>query len=226
MDLVNSFTIGVGGGGEDHLKYMRTLNNNSTYNLLHNWENMAAVSVNLILNNNGRHQYNGALTATFGDFTFTYYNDGGPFFEHLGLGDQLDRFWTGGLSLFFHNYEAYNDVELSFDQFTGFSPLMYKFSTLLGIDFFDYPVSNSKIGNPKLNTSEYNARVFLNRNYSLDLGVRGSLTSYGANSGKTYYYGLQDLLHVLLGFSLHPNTDTNKWKLGMSSNFSQYYEEN
>ncbi|MGB0178065.1 MAG: hypothetical protein ACPF9D_12925 [Owenweeksia sp.] len=235
-DLVNSFSIGYGNDfrGNPEIpfanesmqaKYIRTMNNHSTYNLVHYYDYALFLTSNLVLNNKGRHQYTESLTITANDFTLNYYNDGGNVMEWIGLSDNLDRYWTGGLGLTFHNYEGYNDLELSFDQFTGFSSLMYKFSTLMGFDVLDYNGAKGESADSRLNSSEYNAKVWLNRNYALDIGVRGSLTRFNSKTGKTTYYGLQDLLHTGFNYALHQNHDNNKLKLGLSTNFMQYAKQ-
>ncbi len=235
-DLVNSFTIGYASdfryGAEQSLmressagKYIRTMNNHSTYNLVHFKDYGLFFTSNLVLNNKGRHQYTESFTLTVQNFTLNYYNDGGNIMEWIGLSDNLDRYWTGGLGLTFHNNEGYNTAELSFDQFTGFSSLMYKFSTLMGFDVLDYNTAGGQGADARLNSSEYNLKVWLNRNYAVDIGIRGSLSSYNDETGKTTYYGLQDLLHAGLNYALHKNQDNNKIKIGLSTNFLQYSKQ-
>ena len=69
------------------------------------------------------------------DFYLTYFNDGGdPLSSYFG--DGKDRFWTAGLSLgYFLNYnEELHQIELSFDQFTGYNKFSYETAGLLHVN--------------------------------------------------------------------------------------------
>ena len=69
------------------------------------------------------------------DFYLTYFNDGGdPLSSYFG--DGKDRYWTAGLALgYFLNYdEEIHQMELSFDQFTGYNKFSYETAGLLHVN--------------------------------------------------------------------------------------------
>ena len=100
---------------------------------------------NFILNNHKRNQIVGSVSFSAPDFTINYYNDGAQPFDFLPLADNFDRWWTGGFGIYIHNHKNYNIAELSFDQFTGYSPLLYELSNLIGINLPDYNVEDSNL---------------------------------------------------------------------------------
>ncbi len=184
------------------------------YNLVTGYKNMIALGTNLILNNNARNQVSGFVTTTFSDLSFMYYNDGSPF-HIIGLGDDFDRYWTGGGSIFFHNDKGYNNVEFSFDQFTGYTPLMYELANILGINVPLYERKDGAKRNGKPypythNTSQYHLRIATDKNVAVHAGVVGSLVFDGK------YWGIQDLIHRALNMPFHPNNDINRIFIGGS----------
>ncbi len=153
LDWTSNINMGVGWGENDYYKLMQSINNTPFYNLRHNKENAVMLGVNFIMNNYTRHQTVGSLTGTWGRTSMTYYNDGGPFFSWFGLGDSFDRFWTGGLMIYYHDCERtvesdktpFNRVEFSFDQFTGYKKGLYELQGILGIDLQDYDIYNESL---------------------------------------------------------------------------------
>ena len=135
--------------------------------------------------------------------------------------DNFDRYWTGSGGLFFHNEKGYNTTELSFDQFTGYTPLLYELSNIIGINIPLYDESDStkpgKRSPSTFNTSSYQVKVFTDKNFSIDAGVIGSLMDK-----KGVHYGIQDLIHMKLKMSLHPNNDVNRYFIGASYNNLQH----
>jgi Bacterial toxin 23 len=222
-DLTQSFSVGYGWDDLSYYKYFRTLNNGAYYNMATNKSYALLLSSNIILNNHKRNQAVGSVTLSAPGVTINYYNDGAVPFNFLALADNFDRWWTGGLSLFFHNRQDYNYAELSFDQFTGYSPLLYELSTMLGINVPQYngAGNDSLITGKKLpsdfNTSAYNLKVFLTRGYGVDVGAIGSLVD---KQGRAY--GLQDIIHILGGYALHPNSDITRFYIGGTYNNLQH----
>jgi hypothetical protein len=218
IDLVNTFSAGYGWGGVlPYFKYFRTIHTGDYYNMSLNIKDAGLLSTNFILNNHKRNQVVGSVTASFGQFTFNYYNDGAAPFEQIPLADNFDRFWTGGGALFFHTKNDFNRAEISFDQFTGYTPLLYEAANLLGINIPLYKDEADSKGRKQppntFNTSSYQVKVFTDKNFALDAGVVGSLID---NNG--YHYGMQDLIHMALGMSLHPNNDINRFFIGGTYN--------
>jgi len=213
LDLTNTFSGGVVWGGQNtYNTYMRTFHNGDYYNLVTNRQGAAVLSTNFILNNHRRNQIIGSVNVLFDNVSLNYYNDGPPF-DLIALGDNFDRYWTGGGSITLHTRKNYNTAELSFDQFTGYVPLLYELSGILGLNvpLYDDPGQKRAYN---FNTSAYHLRINTDQNFGLNVGVMGSLTHKGR------YYGIQDIIHMLGHFSLHPNNDNNRIFIGGSySNF-------
>jgi hypothetical protein len=218
IDLTNSFSVGGSWGSDlDYLKFFRTIHTGDYYNVVTQKRNCALLTANFILNNHRRNQVVGAINGSFGNFTLNYYNDGAVPFTFLPVADNFDRFWTGGGALFLHSKKGYNYAELSFDQFTGYTPLLYELSNVLGINIplYDEPGKDSsrrKIPNT-YNTSQYQLKIGLDKNFSIDAGILGNLVD-----GNGRHYGIQDLIHMGLKLPLHPNNDPNRLFIGASYN--------
>src|SRR5258706_2055675 len=220
IDFTNSLGVGVAWGRElGYTKFFKTLNTGSFYNVATTKNYAAYLTTNFIINNHRRNQIVGSVSFSAHDFTVNYYNDGAPPFNLLPLADNFDRWWTGGFGVYIHNDKNYNTAELSFDQFTGYSPLLYELSNLIGINLPDYNVEDSTIKNkrgqvsPAFNTSNYNLKIFLGRGYAIDAGVLGSLrTKYGR------VFGLQEIIHTMLKYPLHPNNDINRFYIDSTYN--------
>lgn len=220
IDFINSLCIGAGyklfEKKDNHriayTKYLRTINSGPFYNLKHNYTNAVFIGTNFIINNHHRNQTNGTINLTFGDFSVSYYNDAEFPFTTFSLSDGFDRFWTGGFVFYLHNNHEYNMAEFSFDQFTGYSPLLYELSNILGANVPEYKTEKSSASNSSAyNSSAYNLKLKFNKNYGFDLGIIGSLTS---RNGR--HWGIQDLIHIERGNSLHPNQDINRIYIGMT----------
>jgi hypothetical protein len=219
VDFTNSFSIGACWGGNlAWQKYFRTIGNASFYNIATNQENALLLSTNLLLNNHHRNQSVGAISFSTKYITVNYYNDGAVPFNLLPLADNFDRWWTGGFGIYLHNRQNYNTAELSFDQFTGYSPLLYELSNILGINIPAYDLSRDSASNrrlpPSYNTSAYNLKIYPIAGYGIDAGIMGNL-KFG-KAGRVA--GLQDIIHTMLHYSLHPNNDPNRFYMGATLN--------
>ncbi|CAL1518916.1 hypothetical protein [Chitinophaga sp. MM2321] len=223
LDFTNSFSAGYAWGGWlDYVKLFRTLHNADYYNVGTMARNAAMLTSNFILNNHGRNQVNGAVTGTFGLFTFNYYNDGAIPFNVIPVADNFDRYWTGGGGIIIHTREGFNRVEVNFDQFTGYTPLLYELSNILGINLPLYDESKDRKGRNQpynFNTSAYQVKVFTSRNFAVDAGIIGNLMDKAG-----WHYGIQDIIHMKLGMSLHPNNDNNRFFFGGSYNNLQHVD--
>jgi hypothetical protein len=220
IDFTNTFSVGSAWGTQlNYTKFFKTLNTASYYNFASSKKYGAYLSTNFILNNHNRNQVVGSVSFSAPDFSVNYYNDGAIPFTFLPLADNFDRWWTGGFGLYIHNHKNYNAAEFSFDQFTGYSPLLYELSNLIGINLPNYNIDDSDvIGGkhhvaPAFNTSAYNVKIFLGQGYAVDLGVLGSL-----RNTKGRVFGLQEIIHTMLGYPLHPNNDINRFYLGGTYN--------
>jgi hypothetical protein len=104
----------------------------------------------------GFNQHVGALG--FGisrHFDLHYYNDGGPIIGDLGLGDNKDRFWTGGgfINWYFKNpFDGdlkkdgitpvgrfpFRKITIGFDRFTGFNQEAFEVAKDIKLNFVPY----------------------------------------------------------------------------------------
>lgn len=216
VDFTNSFTVGVTNNEVlNYYKNVRTIQNSNFYNLAVNKEYGLLATTNIVLNNHGRHQAGGSYTVSTPAVSLNYYNDGAAPISWLALGDNFDRYWTGGGCIYVHNTTAnqnYNYAELSFDQFTGYTPLLYEMSKVLGIRIpsYDWVENNPKKRKKTkdFNTSEYRLKIFIDQNSAIDIGVIGSLR-FGNK-----IWGVQDLIHYARKMPYHPNNDINRFFIG------------
>jgi hypothetical protein len=224
IDFTNSFSVGYAWGGVmSYMKYFRTVHTGDYYNISINNRNAILLTSNFILNNHKRNQIVGSISTSFSSFTFNYYNDGAFPFDLIPVADNFDRYWTGGGGLFIHNKNEFNRLEVSFDQFTGYTPLLYELSHILGINIPLYSDANDKENKrtklpSTFNTSTYQVKVFTDKNYAVDVGAIGSLT----NNETGYHFGIQDLIHMSLKLPLHPNNDITRFFFGASYNYRQH----
>ena len=218
VDFINTFSIGYASSqSSDYTKFFKTINTGSFYNIATNKEYAAYLSTNFILNNHRRNQTVGSITLTSPYVTINYYNDGAAPFNLLPLADNFDRWWTGGFGIYFHNRKNYNTAEISFDQFTGYSPLLYELSNIIGINIPDYNAEDSTTQKskvpPSFNTSAYNIKIFPAEGYAINAGIIGSLRT---NNNRVF--GLQDIIHTMGHYPLHPNNDVNRIYVGGTYN--------
>jgi hypothetical protein len=213
IDLINSFSIGVGGDALAYNKFFRTMGNAPYYNVMISQNYAALLTTNFILNNHKRNQVNGALTLSSPYVTLNYYNDGAFPFDLVAIADNFDRYWTGGICLFVHTDQNYNSVEFSFDQFTGYVPLLYEMTTRLGINLPNYNAGDTSKLNTGFNTSAFNIRVFPAQGFGMDAGILGALKS---NTGRMF--GLQEIIHTMGNYAQHPNNDVTRFYFGGTYN--------
>ncbi len=213
VDFSHTFSFGwAGGPNEGFIKQMRTLHTGDFYNLFIDRKYALILSTNAIFNNHQRHQLQGSMTLTVDRVTLNYHNDGPPF-QALMLADGFDRYWTGGGALFVHDARGFNRVVAGFDQFTGYQPLLYELSSLLGIHLPQYGTNRSEM-RADHNTSQYHLRLGIDPNLSIDMGVVGSLY----HAAQRRYFGLQDIIHLKGRYPFHPNHDANRYFIGAGVN--------
>lgn len=226
IDFINTFSWGVVHGDSVlYDKLLRTINNAPSYNIRHNYDYAFIVSTNFIINNHKRFQTLGSYSGTIQNFSFNYSNDSGPVIEWLPISDNMDRWWSGIVGLFFHTKENFNRVELSFDQFTGYSPLVYELTSIFGINIPKYRSNYNRNFTPRtFNASAYNVKIHLNQNVAFDIGVNGSLSYFSKKRGKNVYWSLQDALHIKRGDALHPSSHNTRFHFGITTNRSLHQQ--
>ncbi len=221
IDFTNSINIGYSMGKDlSYTKFFKSINTAGFYNISSRKSSAIFLGSNWILNNHKRNQVVGSVNLSFPGVTVNYYNDGAFPFDFIPFGDNFDRWWTGGFGLYFHNRRNFNSAEFSFDQFTGYAPLLYELSNLIGINLPDYNMDSLSVEQrkkslaPAFNVSAYNLRIFPTQGYGVDAGIIGSLRS--KKTGKVY--GLQDIIHTKFGYPLHANNDINRFYFGGTYN--------
>ncbi len=242
IDFTNTLAIGLGSKGESwDVRYLRTIGNSPAFNLYHKKDYAFFISTNFILNNHLRNQAVGAFNLTLKDFSVNYYNDGGPLVRDLipflkfrrrkwgipgiGIADGFDRWWTGGGYITIHGYDhtIAKRIDISYDQFTGYSDLIYELSNILGINVPHYreqDTADITTTPAAFNASTYNLKVFYHENSAIDVGILGSLTT---KRGR--YWGFQDLIHISRKSALHPNFAVNRLVFGATNNYRVYENE-
>jgi hypothetical protein len=183
IDFTNSLSVGAGTTDLSYYKLFRTLDNGSYYNVMLDKAYAILFTSNFIVNNHKRNQVVGAVSLSFPHFTINYFNDGGAPFYIIPIADNLDRYWTGGISVFVHNADNYkvnfNSVEASFDQFTGYSPLLFEACSMLGIYMPNYNLQYEEGTNaPKTanyNTSMYDIKFFPMKGYGIRYRGNGGI---------------------------------------------------
>lgn len=222
IDWTSSISLGWVKDATTYTKALQSINNTPFYNLIHQYTYATFLGVNFIMNNHRRNQTVGSFSATIGDFSFNYYNDGGSVLN-LGFGDAFDRWWTGGLGLYFHNNHGYNTLEANFDQFTGYSKQLFDFSEIFGLDItsydvyenikkdsLGYSVNSTSANGYNFNSSQLQFRFFFDKNYGVSAGILGSLR----DEADGYFYALQDMIHIARRNPIHPNKDINRIFIG------------
>lgn len=228
LDWTSNLSVGLIHGSVGYFKHSQTINNSPFQNLQHDARLAAIIGVNFITNNHRRNQTVGNINLNYKNFSLNYYNDGG-FPMNLGLGDNFDRWWTGGLAFYIHNTLEFNTLELSFDQFTGYRRQLYQLTHILGMDIQDYDFYEAKLTNvnrqlPEFsieskgqygynyNTSTYQVKYTMANGLSINGGILGSIRM----QEKEKYFALQDIIHLIGRKPIHPNNDTNRFNVGLS----------
>ena len=219
IDFTNTFSVGCGWDGlVSYDKQLRTLHSGDFYNLVTQQRYAVFLSTNFLLNNHRRNQILGSLSGTVGDFSFDYNNDGVPF-GNIGIADAFDRYWTGGGTIFIHNTKGFNNVELGYDQFTGYQPLLYELANIIGINV---PLYESTDGSNRrrrghlpnnFNTSMYQLKIGIDRYTSIDVGFVGAMID---RQGR--FWGVQDWIHLKGHYPFHPNKDPTRFFIGGTYN--------
>ena len=87
---------------------------------------------------------------------------------------------------------------------------------MLGIDVPNYNLdiagNSDRVPKP-FNTSAYNLKVCPTQGFGIDVGAMGGLMSKNGT-----YFGLQEIIHTLGRFALHPNTDHTRYYFGGTYN--------
>lgn len=199
-DVITSFSLTGGRGkrnNESFNKKFSPLNffsNFSAYVFQNPYYNSISLGSNYIIsiNSNKKNQLVGMFNANIGSyFQLTYCNDGTPFGNWLG--DGQDRYYTGiGVLGYYGNHnDIIDNIELSFHKFTGYQPHLFDFANSMQIDIMPYK-----------DTQGY----YYNQNrFSLRVGNYGNNYSFFASMYDSVKYDSQDWIHYLIDNAYHPD---------------------
>lgn len=232
VDFVNGFCVNLGSREQDYRKYLYTMHNTPAYNLTTYNKYGINLGTNFILNNHRRNQSVAFTTVTAGPVSVLYYNDG----VFWVLGDNFDRWWTGGLTVFVHDPVGFNRLEASFDQFTGYSRMTYELANFLGLEVNDYTLNGDGASDApddktvaftssSYNSASYDLKVYLNQDFAVNAGFIGSLKYKKNEDAGVRYWSLQDIIHIVGKHPLHPNEDVNRIFGGVTFNKNMYSDE-
>lgn len=196
LDLVNAFSLTVGGGHYAFGRPIYAWTPNYAQSLTNPYRHAATLSTNFVWNKNHRAQQIGAICLTSGDVMLGYYNDGMPF-DLAGMGDSYDRYWTGGGFLHVIIQPTKLQGIIRFDKFTGFVRDAFELANLLRLRYALYS---------DLDQMAYNqGRVSLTVIHPSGVGFTTALYNQ---------YDVQDLIHRAMRQAYHPNIYRRRIMLG------------
>lgn len=146
----------------------------------------------------------------------SYINDGPPFGKWLG--DGRDRYWTGSGFLgykFKPDWKSIDNrpvsIRWSFDRYTSYKENAYELATALKMDYVPYRDFTSNL----YNRGSMRIGVFVENLYSAELTINDS-----------DYLDIQNVLHLLQGFSWHRTANKSSLSLQMSYSYlpKMYYK--
>jgi hypothetical protein len=202
IDLYNTFafTLGYKGDKIDWGKPLYTWNASNSTNLINPFQSSLSIATNSIwnrlfiaedkTNRQNRAQQIGFASVSVNKVTIGYYNDGPPFSNWLGDGE--DRYWTGGglLHIGVPNIGKTQTI-ISFDRFTGYEKNTYEIANLLKFGEVIY----KDILNSSYNRGRIQIKVIDNK----------SKVGYTCGILDDKYSDVQYWIHRSRGFPIHPN---------------------
>lgn len=154
--------------------------------------------------NHPRNQQLGFGSLSILPLQFYYYNDGPPFGR---LADSYDRYWTGGGGFGFYyvhgSKNVLTDVEVRYDRYTGYQPLLYEMGNTLGID--NLPYKNKEQQHFNKGRFQYRAGLY---GFS-----HVTFSFYQPEATDVQYW-----IHWIRGLSFHHNTTKRYTTFGFDSN--------
>lgn len=198
LDWVNSIIGAVEWGpqfraADRPYQEMTTFNQMSAGALRPVYHHQLYYGTHFIWNNNQRHQQVGAVGLHTPWVAFNYYNDG-----LLGrlVGDQYDRFWTGGGMLRLMAFRS----DASPDDWTQQTALRYQYDRFTHDVQGGYRLSNILLI-PNADDPDFGKLLFNNAITSFDLQYGGY--SVGISFMGQSRIDVQDAIHRIMGYPLH-----------------------
>ncbi len=158
-----------------------------------------AVSSNFLINLSGRNQLYGSLLGQVGKFRLQHYNDGGIIMGNLKIGDDKDRWWTGGTFMEFGSDIPFDSlpipqyiprkIRVSFHKFTWDNQDAFEAANKAGLETI--PISTNRLTDAQYNSGTYAFTVYWNQ-FSIGLEAHNK------------FMDLQDLLHQIGKLAKHP----------------------
>ncbi len=157
------------------------------------------VSSNYIFNFRNRRQLYGSIMGQIGKFRIQHYNDGGIIMGNLKIGDDHDRWWTGGTFIEYGTDIQFDSIaklqsfprkiRFSFHRFTWNNQKEFEIASRDSLEFI--PVTPANQEQAKYNFGKYALTLFWNQ-FAVD---------FEANNK---FKDLQDILHEKGKSAKHP----------------------
>ncbi|MBK9960784.1 MAG: hypothetical protein IPP06_05475 [Saprospiraceae bacterium] len=218
LDFAISPILSFGWGlNENEIVRFAYLNSENEMPLINPFSNSINFTSSFIINSKGRNQQTGGIGFKFNRFYFDYFNDGSFFIGDNGLGDDYDRYWTGGarIGVIIKNpnpkgvIDTFLNIYSNYRVYTGFSKNAYELS-------HDLLLKYATGKNPfqyLLNSGELKFGLQLNRNTQIECGFQSRSLLLGQNQihrlGRMpYHFGLTHN-RILLNYKYTMNGDIN-----------------
>ena len=211
-DIAIAPGITFGTGREPIVTFIRPFNHMSTPAAYHNYSASLSLTHVFVINKYKKKKKVGSININLGRLSLGYFNDvmDNIFaWEGLGMGDNHDRWWTGGGFL---NYriDLYNEFFYEFDRFTGFGGKLFEISNKLRLTNLFYP--SDSINDITEIENVYKNQLFFNRGL-ISVGFRGYNSEY-----QNFYlkislmgdnkYDVQNFIHSKISHNPIHNTQT------------------
>lgn len=192
MDFTISPLLVFGWGSRQNeiIRFVQ-LNTESEIPLTNPFRNSINFTTTYLINSKGRNQQTGCFGLKINKFFFDYFNDGAFLIGDNGLGDNFDRYWTGGARIGFavNSNSSKTAIDTSINiytnyrVYTGFSKDAYELSKDL---LLKYTTSNNPF-QYLLNSGELKIGVQLNNTTQIEFGNQSRFNLLGQN--KIHFYG-------------------------------------
>ena len=168
------------------------------------------VSTNYIINFKKRNQRYGSMIVQVGKFRIQHYNDGGFIFGNLKLGDDNDRWWSGGGFLEYGNDLPVDSIpnltvlprkiQIRFDRFTWNNQEGYEAANKNGLASIPIPLNKKE--EAQYNFGRYTTTFFWDDFF---IGIEAN----------NKFRDLQDIVHEIGQLAKHPTLAPGYFSIGV-----------
>lgn len=172
-----------------------------------------SISSNFILNLKKRNQLYGSILGQIGKFRIQHYNDGGIIMGNLKIGDDKDRWWTGGTFIELGNDIHFdsipkiqrlpNKIRISFHRFTWDNQEEFEQASLIGLEYI--PIKKENQEDALYNFGKYSFSINWNH-YEVNIEANNK------------FKDLQDILHQIGKLAKHPTISPKYYSVEVSRN--------